>query len=404
MNVARTSMSSKIIGPDSEFFGRLVVDSLKKVAYVDADGKNHFPLKAVKILKCHGKSVKDSTLVDGFALNCTRCSQQMPKFVENAKIALLDFDLKRHKTQMGVEFLISDPDELQKISRREEDITRERIDKLIDAGANVIMTSKGIDDLCAKFLVDRGVMGVRRVKPSDLSAIAKCTGGSIISTLADVEGGESVDVSNYGEAAGVGEERVGDGELIYIRGAATDRSTTIVLRGANEFVLEEVHRSLHDSLSVTQRVLQNKTLVVGGGAVEAALSVHLDEFATTLGSREQAAVKAFAQTLLVVPKTLVMNAAYDATDLTSKLCARHYRAQHDDTYESDKFCGLDLSCGKIINNQVKGVLEPALLKIKSFRFATEAAIAVLRIDDHIKVEPEQQQQQQGGAPGGGMMM
>jgi T-complex protein 1 subunit alpha len=117
------------------------------------------------------------------------------------------------------------------------------------------------------------------------------------------------------------------GELIFIRGTSTSRATTIVLRGANEFMLDEMDRSLHDVLCVVRRVLESKSLVAGGGAVEAALSIYLESFATTLGTREQLAIAEFAQALLVIPKTLAVNAAQDATDLCAQLLMYHNTAQ-----------------------------------------------------------------------------
>ena len=146
-----------------------------------------------------------------------------------------------------------------------------------------------------KYLVEAGVLGVRRVRREDITNLAAATGGTVLPNLADLEGGESVEPSMLGSADEVAEERVGDGELVFIRGTRTSRSVSLVLRGANEFLLDEVDRSLHDTLCVVQKVLESRSLVAGGGAVEAALSVYLDGFATTLGSKEQLAIKVRAR-------------------------------------------------------------------------------------------------------------
>jgi len=371
----------------------MVVDAVTAVRRQDpVTGKVRFPITAINILKSHGKSSLESKLVDGFALNCTRGSQAMPKVVTGAKIALLDFNLQKHRLQLGVQVLVSDPAKLEAIRKREADITKEKIEKIIAAGANVVLTTKGIDDLCMKYLVEGGVMGVRRIKKDDLKRIAVATGGTLLPNLGDLEGEESFEASYLGEAAEVAEEPVGDGELIFIRGCKTSRATSIVLRGANEFYLDEMHRSLHDSLCVVKRVLESKSLVVGGGGVEAALNIHLDGFATTLGSKEQLAIKEFAEALMIIPRTLAVNAAQDATDLVAKLCAYHYAGQSNPDKEHYKYYGLDLIKGAVINNKDAGVVEPAMSKVKSLRFATEAAISILRIDDHIKINPPQQQQ------------
>jgi len=186
---------------------------------------------------------------------------------------------------------------------------------------------------------------------------------------------------------------VGDNQLIFIKGCKTSKACSLLLRGPSEQMLDEVERSLHDSLCIVKRTLESNEVVVGGGAVEAALSIYLENFATTLGSREQLAIAEFAEALLVIPKTLAVNAAQDATDLVGRLRSVHNSSQMDEEHAKLKYYGMDLIKGKVRDNMAAGVLEPAISKIKSLRFATEAAITILRIDDMIKLDPPQQQQQ-----------
>ena len=399
-NAAMTSMSSKIIGPECEFFGEMCVQAVTRVKHTKSSGKIVYPVRAINILKCHGKSSNESELVDGYALNCTRAAQGMPRSVgadgSGAKIALLDFNLQRHRVKLGVQVLVKDPKELEKIQEEEVNITRRKIQMILEAGANVICTTKGIDDLCLKYIVEAGAMGVRRCKKEDLRRIAKATGGSLVLNMASMDGEEAFDPAWLGTAKSCGEERVGDGELIFIRGCSSTAAQTIVLRGANEFMLDEMDRSLHDALMVVKRTLESNTLVAGGGAVEAALSIFLEEYSTTLGSREQLAIAEFAQALLVIPKTLAVNAAKDATELVAKLRAFHHTAQNVEGQDKLKYSGLDLVAGKVRNNLDMGVVEPAISKVKSLRFATEAAITILRIDDMIKLNPEDKPQRPPG--------
>eukprot|EP01123_Difflugia_compressa_P008898 TRINITY_DN2805_c0_g1_i1.p1 TRINITY_DN2805_c0_g1~~TRINITY_DN2805_c0_g1_i1.p1 ORF type:complete len:244 (-),score=45.93 TRINITY_DN2805_c0_g1_i1:210-941(-) len=231
-------------------------------------------------------------------------------------------------------------------------------------------------------------MGVRRVASSDLKNIARATGGTILLTLADLEGNETFDPSYLGEAESVGTEEVSDQQLIIIKGTKNNSSSSIILRGANGHMLDEMERSVHDALCTTKRVLESREVVPGGGAVETALSMHLETFAESLGTREMLAVVEFANALLVIPKILTVNAAYDATDLVAKLCTLHHAAQKSEEKKHYARFGLDLFNGKLRNSIDAGVLEPTMSKIKSIRFATEAAITILRIDDMIKLNPK----------------
>merc|ERR1740139_780525 len=461
INAAKTSMSSKIIGQESDFFAKMAVDAVKSVkmkgppssqpntsgdtsstantatnpntttpstttdpnpsstpsssnnnATPTTTKRNKYPLSAIHILKAHGKSSTESHFIaGGFALNAMRAAQGMPTAVEGStpgetvKIAMLDMNLQRHRMAMGVQVIVKDPAEIENIKKREMDITKERINKIIESGARVVLTTKGVDDLCMKYFVEAGILCARPCGKDDLKRLAKATGGKVVVTMADMEGNETFDPSCLGTSTAVREERIGDGEMLYVHGCGGSGASTIVLRGANEYMLDEMDRALHDSLCVVKRMLESSTLVVGGGAIEAALSVHLEKYAETLDTREQLAIQEFADALLVIPKTLAVNAAKDSSDLVAKLRASHAKSQKkrkatgaEDGKESEDAgtqalsnIGLDLIEGKIRDNLAAGVVEPAISKIKSLRFATEAAITILRIDDRITLTKGQQQ-------------
>ncbi|KAL6053056.1 Alpha subunit of chaperonin-containing T-complex [Balamuthia mandrillaris] len=390
LNAAKTSLSSKIIGAESDFFADIIVKAVTRVKTVDPKGEIKYPIKAINVLKSQGKSTKESMFIEGFALNCTVASQAMPKYIKNAKIAILDINLAKQKMSLGVTVSVSDPAKMEAIVKKETDLVKEKIELILKAGANVVLTTKGIDDTCLKYFVEAGAMAVRRCKKEDLRHIARATGATMLVSLADLEGGEAFDASMLGHADEVVQERLADHELILIKGCKTSRTASLILRGPSSFMLDEVERSVHDAICIVKRVLESKAVVPGGGAVEAALSIYLEEFATTLGSREQLAIAEFAEALLVIPKTLAVNAAQDATDLVAKLRAYHNTAQKNEKKRDYSMSGLDLEKGCIRNNLKAGVLEPAMSKIKCIQSATEAAITILRIDDLVKLNPRQE--------------
>ena len=176
-------MSSKLINADSNFFSNLVVEAIKTVRQDSILGPK-YPIKSINILKAHGQSSTESQLVKGYALQTVKAHQQMPTYIKNAKIALLDFNLNKFRLQLGIQVLVDDPKNLEEIRKKECDVLKQRVEKILAAGANVILTKMGIDDLANKYLVEAGAIGLRRIDKGDLNRIAKLTGATVISTLA----------------------------------------------------------------------------------------------------------------------------------------------------------------------------------------------------------------------------
>jgi len=358
-------MSSKLIGSEYAIFAPMVVDAITRVK--TEQGK--YPIKNVNIVKCHGQSVQESKLINGYILEGARAAQGMPLSVKDCKIACVDFNLNKARMQMGVQVLINDPAELEKVRQKELDITKQRCVKILESGANVILSSKGIDDFALKYFVEKGCIAIRRVPKGDLRRIAEAAGATILLSMVDTEGEEKFDPAWLGSAELCKEERVGDFDYMFLEGFKNTKTQTILIRGANEYMTHEIERSVHDALCAVKRVLESKTVVAGGGSVECALSVYLDEYARKLGTREQLAIAEFAEALLVIPKTLAINATLDATELLAKLRVFHHAAQtsEDEKKKDYKYAGLDLVNGKIKSRLNAGVLEPGISKTKSLK-------------------------------------
>lgn len=383
-NVVRTSISSKVINAEHELFCGIVIDALKCVETADVNKKTVYPIEDINILKHPGSSMKESFLYQGYAMNCSLASNAMKKCVKKPRIACLDFGLQKYKSPLTVNVLVEDPNKLEEIRKKELDITRSRIKSIIGSGATVILTTKGIDDMCTKILLDAGVVAVRRCKKEDLNVIAKATGTTLLSDIIDVSGGEAI--SNLGSAEKFEVMPVGQEECVFIEGLKK-KMASIVLRGANCQLLDEMHRSVHDAVCILKRTLESKLVIPGGGAVECALSLMLEKFAFTVNSKEHVAIHRYAESLLSIPKILATNAGLDSNEILAQLLSEQSKERVD--HMSSRFLGVDVMTGNVQDNFEFGIIEPSMGKLKALRAATEAAISILRINEVIILPPDQ---------------
>lgn len=189
LNCAKTSMSSKLINADANFFAGLVVDAIHTVKQeATLFSKVKYNIKSINVLKAHGQSSTESQLIRGYAVQTVKAHQNMPNNVTKAKIACLDFNLNKFRLQLGIQVLVDDPKNLEKIRLKECDVLKSRINKIIEAGANVILTRMGIDDTASQYMIGAGVLGLRRIEKGDLQRIAKLTGATLVTTMATPEG------------------------------------------------------------------------------------------------------------------------------------------------------------------------------------------------------------------------
>jgi chaperonin GroEL (HSP60 family) len=266
---------------------------------------------------------------------------------------------------------------------------RDMAEKIVKAGANVVLCEKGIDDMTQHFLARKGIIAVRRNKKSDMEKLAKATGGKVVSNL------DSLTSDDLGYAALVEERKIGDDKMTFIEGCKHPKAVTILIRGGTQRIVDEAERSLHDALCVVRDLVQEPKVVAGGGAPELEMSRSLRKYAETLPGREQLAVRAFAEALEVIPTTLIENAGLDPIDMISDL-----RSRHD---KGETWAGIEVIAGKAQDMTKAGVFEPLAVKKQIIKSATEATTMILKIDDVIaagkmKTPPGPPG---GGPPGGG---
>jgi len=383
MDVAITSMESKGIAAAKEHFAKLTVEAVKQVAE-EKYGKLKADIDLIKILKKHGKSLEETELVKGMVIDKEVAHPQMPKIVHNAKIALLNAKLEIEKTEFDAKINIESPEQMKLFLDEEERMLREMVDKIAEAGANVVFCEKGIDDVALHFLAKKGILAVKNVSSSDMEKLARATGGKIVASVKDLT------PEVLGEAKLVEEVKIGEDKLVYVRECKNPKAVTIVVRGGTEHVVDEAERSLHDALCVVRNAIEDGKIVPGGGAPEAEVAKQLRDYAVKVGGREQLAIEAFADAVESIPLTLAENAGLDPVDIMVALRAAHENA-------SSPSYGVDVFTGKIRDMLELNVVEPLRVKLQVIKSATEAANMILKIDDVIAakgVEKEKEKEKE----------
>ncbi len=366
--IAKTSLASKMVSEEADYLCKIAVDAVLRVVE-KRDDKYYVDLDDIKIEKKEGESLRDTKIIDGIVLDKEVVHPDMPKRIENAKIALLDASLEIEKTEFDAKLNIESPEQMRAFMKQEEDMLRDMVNKIIESGANVVLCQKGIDDMAQYFLAKKGIMAVRRIKKSDIDKIAKATGARIISRVEDLS------PSDLGKAKLIEERRVGEDKMVFIEGCENPKSITILIRGGTKRIVDEAERSLHDAINVVKDVIIEGKIVAGGGAPEAEVALRLRDFAKSLSGKEQLAIEKFAEALEIIPAQLSENAGMDPIESLLTINAKHKDGQ--------KWAGIDVLNGKISDMYKLEVLEPTLVKKQIIKSAMEAASMILKIDDII---------------------
>ena len=374
---AKTSMNSKLIGGEKDFFGPMVVDAVLTTE------KDDLRESLIGIKKVTGGTMRDSFLVNGVAFKKTFSYagfEQQPKAFENPKVLLLNVELELKSEKENAEIRLKDPLEYQKIVDAEWNIIYKKLDACVASGAKVVLSRLAIGDLGTQYFADRDIFCAGRVAEDDMIRVAKATGGMMQTTVSNL-------VPEVLGVCGAFEERQGGNERYNLfTGCTMPHTVTIVLRGGSEQFIEESHRSIHDALMIVKRCIKSLTVVAGGGAIEMELSSHLREYARTIDGKAQSIINAFSRALEVIPRQLADNAGFDSTGILMKLRQKHYKGEVE-----GRWIGVDCDVEGVCDTFESGVWEPADNKINSIAAACEAACVVLSIDETVRNPASEQQ-------------
>jgi thermosome len=385
--IAMTSMMSKLVSGHADFLAEIAVDAVLQVAE-EADGRLNVDLDMVKLEKKKGGSLRDTRLIRGLVIDKEVVHADMPKIVRSARIGLLNASMEIEKTEFDSKIHIERPEEMQAFLDQEEQMLREMVEKVKKAGINVLFCQKGIDDMAQHFMAREGILAARRLKKSDMEALAKATGAKIVTSI------DALSEADTGFAELVEERKIGDDKMIFVEGCKDPKAVSILIRGGSERIVDEAERSIHDAVSVVRDAVEEPKIVAGGGAPEVEAARAVRRFAETLTGKERLAALAFADALEVIPTALAENTGMDPINILSEMKSRHEKGE--------LWVGFDPFQREVAPMDLRDVYEPLRVKAQVIKSATEAASMILKIDEVVAAAkmkpPKTPPGEEGGLP------
>jgi len=385
-SVAETSMTGKSAEIDKELLSGLLYEALNQVSVDAEDGSTVVDVANINIETQTGRSVGESELLKGAAIDKDPVLDSMPSEFDDANTLLLNEPIEVEETNADTSVSIDSPDQLQSFLDQEEKQLQEKVDKIVETGVDVVFCQKGIDDMAQHYLAKEGVLALRRVKKSDIGFLKNVLGGSVVQDL------DSLTAADLGRGS---IRRDAEDDLFYVEGLADEaHGVTLLLRGSTDHVVDELERGVTDALDVAAQTITDGRVLPGGGAIEVELADRLRSYADSVSGREQLAVESFANALELIPRVLAENAGLDPIDILVDLRAAHETGEQN--------TGLNVLTGDLDDTYESGVVEPAHAKEQALSSATEAANLVLKIDDIISAGDlsTDKGDDEGGAPGG----
>lgn len=370
LNIARTTLSSKVLSQDKDYFANLAVDAVLRL-------KGSTNLENIQIIKKLGGKLTDSYLDEGFILD-KRIAPNSVKRLENAKILIANTSMDTDKIKVfGARVRVEGTGKLAEIERAERDKMKAKVDRIKSHGITCFVNRQLIYNYPESLLTDAGIMCIEHADFEGVERLALVTGGEITSTF------DRPDLVRLGHCGVIEEVMIGEDKLIKFSGVAAGEACTVVLRGATSQMIDEAERSLHDALSVLSQTVKETRVTYGGGCAEMAMSNAVDEEARKTSGKKALAVEAFARALRQLPTILSDNAGLDSSDLVAKLRAAHHDGKSD--------MGLDLDSGKLASMAEMGITESYKLKRQVVVSASEAAEMIMRVDDILKAAPRKRE-------------
>lgn len=371
LNIARTTLSSKVLNQDRDYFAELSVDSVLRL-------KGSTNLDSIHIIKKQGGSLSDSFLEPGFILE-KRAGVGQPKRIENPKIMIANTAMDTDKIKIfGSRVRVDSTAKLAEIESAERTKMLDKCQRIVDHGVNVFINRQLIYNAPEQFFADKGVMAIEHADFEGVERLSLVLGADIASTF------DHPEETKLGTCDLIEEIDLEGETVIRFSGVPVGQACTVVLRGATHNLLDEAERSLHDALCVISQTVGETRTVLGAGCSESLMAKAVEDAARTTPGKKAIAMEAYARALRMLPTIISDNAGYDSSELVAQLRAEHNKGNSN--------MGLDMTKGEVADVRELGVVESFKVKHHVVMAATEAAEMILRVDDIIRTAPRRREQ------------
>lgn len=376
MNIARTTLSSKILSQHKEHFSKLAVEAVLRL-------RGSGELAAIQIIKKKGGTLEDSFLDEGFLLD-KKVGVHQPKRVEKARILIANTPMDTDKIKVfGSHIKVDSMAKIAELESAEKEKMKDKVGKILKHNCNVFINRQLIYNYPEQLFADAGVMAIEHADFDGIDRLALVTGGEIVSTF------DHPELVKLGTCDVIEEVMIGEDSLLRFSGVQRGEACTIVIRGATQQIIDEADRSLHDALCVLAATVKESRIVYGGGCSEMLMAVAVMAAAAKTAGKEAVAMEAFARALQQLPIVIADNAGYDSAQLVSELRAAHVSAPAKCT------SGLNMEKGEVGDMKVLGITESFVVKRQVLLSASEAAELILRVDNIIKAAPRKRVEDRG---------
>ncbi|KAG7187972.1 hypothetical protein KM043_013928 [Ampulex compressa] len=374
LNIARTTLSSKILSQHKEHFSKLAVDAVLRL-------KGSGNLSAIQVIKKRGGTLSDSFLDEGFLLD-KKPGVHQPQRIVDARILIANTPMDTDKIKVfGSRVRVDSMAKIAELESAEKQKMNDKVDKIIQHGCNVFVNRQLIYNYPEQLFADAGIMAIEHADFDGIERLALVTGGEIVSTF------ENPDAVKLGKCDTIEQVMIGEDTLLRFSGVPLGEACTVVIRGATQQILDEAERSLHDALCVLAATVRESRIVYGGGCSEMAMACAVMRAAAATPGKEAVAMESFARALQQLPTVIADNAGYDSAQLVSELRAAHNSGGNT--------MGLDMDLGKVGCMRRLGITESWAVKRQVLLSAAEAAEMILRVDDILRAAPRKRVKDSG---------